>query len=367
MATITLNDSIAGMTNPVDQSIVDYFLRRSILLSILPFKNDIAPQGGSTLAYTYQYEKTPSYAAGRAINQEYKSNEAIRDTKTAYLKIMGGSYEIDRVLANNPAGREDEVSYQNRKKSEATVNKFHHDFINGNTSKNSLEFDGLKVLLKDTENEIDGSGLDVTVMTKEKGLKLSEAFDEAISKLTRKPDIILTNSKGGLKVKSAARHAEYFTHTEDAFGRSVDNYDGIPVFDMGQFYNGETKKLEDIIPVRTADEYRETPVTAETFKTDGTLYTQSDSSYTPVTTGTFSSATKYYKKIGGAGSTDFYFVCFGEDEVCALSPDGSQLVQAHLPNFNEAGAVHKGDVEAVWGLMMKNTKAAAVLQGVKVQ
>ncbi len=366
MATITLKESTVGMSNPIDQSIVEYFERKSFILSIIPFKNDISPQGGSTLAYTYQYEKTPSYAAGRAINSEYVANEAIRDNKTTYLKILGGSYEIDRVLAKNPAGREDEVSYQNRKKSEATVNKFHNDFINGNATENSLEFDGLKTLLKDTANEVDGSSLNVTSMTKEIGLKLCDQFDEVISKLTRKPDLIITNSKGLLKVKSAARHAEYYTHSEDAFGRSVDNYDGIPVVDIGQFYNGTTKKLQDIIPVRIADEYRETPVTADTFVTDGTLYTKSGETYTAVTTGSFSASTTYYKKLAVKGSTDFYFVCFGEDEVCALSPDGSKLVEAHLPDFTEAKAVHKGDVEAVWGLMMKNTKAAAVLQGVKI-
>lgn len=363
---ITLKESIVGMTSPVDQAIADYFQRKSFILSEIPFKDDVSPQGGSTLSYTYQYEKTPSYASGRAINSEYIANEAIRDNKTTYLKVLGGSYEIDRVLAHNPAGREDEVSYQNRKKSDATINKFHHDFINGNSAKNPLEFDGLKELLKDTVQEIDGSSLNVATMTKDKALLLCDAFDEAIAKLGRKPNYILTGSKGLLKAKSAARYAEYYSHDEDAFGRSVDNYDGIPLVNIGEYYDGPNNKLVDIIPVRENDEYRETPVTSDTFTTDGSLFTLSGSTYSAVSSGTFNSATKYYKKLGATGSTDFYFVCLGEDEVCALSPNGTPLVAAHLPNFNEAKAVHVGDVEAVWGLMMKTTKAAAVIQGVKV-
>ena len=366
MATIFLPESTAGMSNPIDQSIVDYFCRNSIILSMIPFKNDISPQGGSTLAYTYQIEKKPSFASGREINSEYNANESIRGNKTTYLKIFGGAYEIDRVLAKNPAGREDEVSYQNRRKIEATINKFHNDFINGNATEDNKNIDGLKILLKDTVNEIDGSSLDLTSLTKDKALNVTTILDRAIAQLGRKPDLIITGFEGSLKLANVAKYAEYFTHSEDAFGRSTDKYDGIRFIDIGKYYDGEEDVLKEIIPVRTEDEYVRVPVIKETFTTDGTLYTESGGSYTAVSSGSFNAGTKYYKKIGKKGTTDFYFVCFGEDEVCALSPDGSPLVEAHLPDFTDAKAVHRGDVEAVWGLMMKSTKAAAVIRGVTV-
>lgn len=96
---ITLAEAKVGMADKVDQMIVDEFRRSSLLLDRLVFDNAISPgTGGSTLTYGYIQLKTPSTAAVRAINSEYSAGEAKRVEKTAKAVIMGGSFQVDRVL-----------------------------------------------------------------------------------------------------------------------------------------------------------------------------------------------------------------------------------------------------------------------------
>ena len=308
---ITLAQAKVGMSNKIDQSVIELFERKSEILAKMVFDDTISPQGGSTLAYTYQAEVVPSLAAGRAINSDYTAGEAIREAKTTNLKVFGGAYEIDRVIANTSAKQLNEVTYQSEKKVDATINLFHHMLINGDSATNALHFDGLSKLLTDTENEIE-DGLVVTTMDKETGNKLINLLDDAISRCNRKPDLIITNSKGKLKLQEEARNVGYLTASEDAFGRKVNLYDGIEIVDAGKYWNGSA--LVDIV--------------------------------------------------GNATKTEYYFVCFGQNELTGLSPEGSKLVEVHLPDFTTAGAVKRGDVEAVWGVALKNTKSAAVVRNI---
>lgn len=83
------------------KEIIDEFRRSSLLLDRMTFDNAISPgTGGSTLTYGYIQLKTPSTAAVRAINTEYTAGEAKREEKTAKAVIMGGSFQVDRVLQN---------------------------------------------------------------------------------------------------------------------------------------------------------------------------------------------------------------------------------------------------------------------------
>ena len=111
---ITLAEAKVGMADKVDQMIVDEFRRSSLLLDRLVFDNAISPgTGGSTLTYGYIQLQTPSTAAVRAINAEYTAGEAKRVEKTAKAVIMGGSFEVDRVLQNT-SGAVDELAFQDQ-------------------------------------------------------------------------------------------------------------------------------------------------------------------------------------------------------------------------------------------------------------
>ena len=323
---ITLAEAKVGMADKVDQKVVDTFRRSSLLLDKLVFDNAISPgTGGSTLTYGYIQLKTPSTAAVRQINSEYTAGEAKREEKTTKAVVMGGKFQIDRVLIGT-AGAVDELAFQTEQKVKATANYFNNLVINGNKASSGTgvlnTFDGLDKLLTGTETEIT-STVDVSteaLMNSNYNALLDEV-DGFLSALDGKPSMLLMNNKMLAKMRSAARRAGYYSKTRDEFGRQVETYNDIPMYDMGKYYNGST--TVDIIPETAATQSAE-------------------------------------------GKTDIYAVTIGLDGFHGVSPTGSKVINSYMPDLSKPGAVKDGEVELVAGVALKNTNKAGVLRGIKI-
>ena len=323
---ITLQEAKVGMADKVDQNVVDTFRRSSLLLDKLVFDNAISPgTGGSTLTYGYIQLKTPSTAAVRQINSEYTAGEAKREEKTTKAVVMGGKFQIDRVLIGT-AGAVDELAFQTEQKVKATANYFNNLVINGNKASSGTgvlnTFDGLDKLLTGTETEIT-SAVDVSteaLMNSNYNALLDEV-DGFLSALDGKPSMLLMNNKMLAKMRSAARRAGYYSKTRDEFGRQVETYNDIPMYDMGKYYNGTN--TVDIIPETAASTSAE-------------------------------------------GKTDIYAVTIGLDGFHGVSPTGSKVINSYMPDLSKPGAVKDGEVELVAGVALKNTNKAGVLRGIKI-
>ena len=213
---ITLAEAKVGMADKVDQQIIDMFRRSSLLLDRMTFDNCISPgTGGSTLAYGYIQLKTPSTAAVRTINTEYTANEAKREKKSTNAIIMGGSFEVDRVLQNT-SGAVDELAFQAEQKIKATANYFHNLVINGTSASSGAgyvtsTFDGLKKLLSGTSNEITST---VSLTSASELDSNCNAFldelDGFLMALDGVPSMLLMNSKMLTRVRGCARRAGYY-------------------------------------------------------------------------------------------------------------------------------------------------------------
>ena len=323
---ITLAEAKVGMADKVDQKVVDTFRRSSLLLDKMVFDNAISPgTGGSTLTYGYIQLKTPSTAAVRQINSEYTAGEAKREEKTTKAVVMGGKFQIDRVLIGT-AGAVDELAFQTEQKVKATANYFNNLVINGNKASSGTgvlnTFDGLDKLLTGTETEIT-SAVDVSteaLMNANYNALLDEV-DGFLSTLDGKPSMLLMNNKMLSKMRSAARRAGYYSKTRDEFGRQVETYNDIPMYDMGKYYNGTN--TVDIIPETAASTSAE-------------------------------------------GKTDIYAVTIGLDGFHGVSPTGSKVINSYMPDLSKPGAVKDGEVELVAGVALKNTNKAGVLRGIKI-
>lgn len=318
---ITLAEAKVGMADKVDQNVIDTFRRSSLLLDKLVFDNAISPgTGGSTLTYGYIQLLTPSTAAVRTINSEYTAGEAKRTEKTAKAVIMGGKFQIDRVLIGT-SGAVDELAFQAEQKIKATSNYFNNLVINGSKASEGTgvlnTFDGLDKLLSGAETEIT-STVDVSTSAKMDSdyNALLDEVDAFSAVLDGKPTMYLMNEKMLTKMRAAARRAGYYSRSRDEFGRIVEAYNDVPMYDMGKYYNGSATK--DIIPV------------------------------------------------GSDGKTDLYAITIGLDAFHGISPTGSKLINSYMPNLNEPGAVKDGEVELVAGVVLKNTNKAGVLRGIKV-
>jgi hypothetical protein len=324
---ITLAEAKVGMADKVDQMIVDEFRRSSLLLDRLVFDNAISPgTGGSTLTYGYIQLKTPSTAAVRAINSEYTATEAKRLEKTAKAVIMGGSFQVDRVIQNT-SGAVDELAFQLSEQVKATSNYFHNLVINGIAASTGAgyvtgTFDGLRKLLAGTSNEFT---TDIDLSDSDKVGSNANAFIDQLDQLVHAIDgdttMLLMNSDMLLKVRAAARRAGYYERTKDDFGRVVETFAGIPLMDCGKYYNSSTSTSVDVIGTST-----------------------------PSTT--------------AAGTSSIYAVSIGLDGFHGISPTGTGVINSYMPDMSTPGAVKKGEVELVAGVVLKNTLKAAALNGI---
>lgn len=325
---ITLAEAKVGMADHIDQQIIDTFRRSSLLLDRMTFDNCISPgTGGSTLAYGYIQLLTPSTAAVRSINTEYTANEAKRTKKTTNAIIMGGSFSIDRVLQNT-SGAVDELAFQLEQKIKATSNYFHNLVINGQsgtagTGYVNSTFDGLKKLLSDTSSEFTSA---VSLTTSAEMDSNYNAFldelDAFVSSIDGTPSMLMMNQTMLIKTRSIARRAGYYDRTKDDFGRYVEAYRGVPMVDLGKYYDGTSSK--DVVATSAA-------------------------------TST------------AAGTTDIYAVSLGLDGFHGISPAGTGVINSYMPDMNAPGAVKTGEVELVAGVALKNTLKAAVLKGIAVK
>ena len=324
---LTLAELQAEMQDHVSKLVVDEFRKSSYLLDNLPF-DDAAYPDADGYSWTYRYYRvtTEGAASTRAVNSEYTPQEAKTAAYTVQLAILGGAFEIDRTQVNTSV-LGDRIAFQISQKIKATRALFNDLFINGDTAVDANAFDGLDKALTGSSTEY-GAGAYVDLSTSaqlDANYKaFLDAFEEWLGDLDGKPTAILGNSKAISRIKSVARRAGYFSQKEDAFGRTVDTYDGIPLVDLLQ----KPASASPVIPIESRT------INASTVD----------------------------------GLTDIYAVRFGMDGVHAVAPQNRQaLIRVYLPRLDEPGAVKKGEVEMLTTIALRATKAAGVFRNVKVQ
>lgn len=312
---VTLAQAKLNVQDDLQMGIIDEFAKSSFILNNIPFADVVSPTGGgATLTYAYTRQITQPTAAFRAINSEYTPAEVTKQRYTTDLKVFGGSFEIDRVLAGM-GGIIDEVAWQSAQKVKAASALFSDTIINGNSSSNANTFDGLDVALTGSDTEVTSeSVLATSANVTSNYMAFLDELDEFLSNLDGEPTALLMNAKMAAKMRAVARRAGMYQVTKDDFGRQVEHYGNIPFVDVG----AKAGTNDPIIATKT-------------------------------------------KK------TDIYAVRFGMDGFHAISMAGQPPVRIWLPDFQTAGAVKKGEVEMVAGCALKATKAAGVLRGITVE
>lgn len=315
---VTLAQARLNVQDDLQAGIIDEFAKSSFILNNIPFADVVSPTGGgATLTYAYTRQITQPTAAFRKVNAEYTPSEVQKQRYTTDLKVFGGAFEIDRIIAGM-GGIVDEVVWQANQKVKAASALFSDTIINGNTSTDEDVFDGLDVALTGSATEINASGTAIDLSTSANVTTNWQAFldtlDEFLGELDGTPDALLVNSKMAAKLRAVARRASMYQTTKDNWGRQVEMYGNIPFVDVG----------------------------AKGGSNDPIIATNSN-------------------------ETSIYAVRFGLDAFHAISMAGQPPVKIWLPDFTTAGAVKKGEVEMVAGCALKTTKSCGVLRKIKVQ
>ena len=310
---ITLEEAKVGMADHVDQLVIDTFQRSSLLMDRMPYDNAVSPgTGGSTLVYGYTQLKTPATAGTRALNAEYTANEAKRKKLTAELAIMGGSFNVDRVLQNT-SGAIDELDFQLQQKIKATANEFHYNVING---VKGTSFDGLKTLLTGASTNIDSNiNISTAALMDSNAQAFLDEVDNFLS-LIDGASILMMNTSMLTKFRGIARRAGYYERTKNDAGRVIETYNGIPMVDLGKYFNG--------------------------------------------------SASVDCIETSSNGFTSIYAASLGMDGFHGITTVGNDFIKAYMPDMNAPGAVKTGEVEFVGGVALKSTLKAGVLGHIQI-
>jgi hypothetical protein len=321
---VTLAQAKLNTLDDVQAGVIDEFRKSSFLLENMPFDDAVTPgTSGATLTYGYQRLITQPTAAFRAVNSEFTPQEVTKQRYTTELKPFGGSFEIDRLLSKT-GGLIGEVQLQVEQKAKAARALFHDTVINGDSAVDVNSFDGLNKAIAASSTDYNIGGANHVDLSTSAALDSNykvflDKLEDFLALLNEKPSALMGNSKLISKIKQVARRAGYLTQSEDAFGRKVDQYDGIPLVNMGD----KPGSTNPVIPMFTRDTI--------------------------------------------TGCTDLYAATFSMDGFHGVTLANDQMMNVWLPDFSVAGAVKKGEVEMVAAVALKATKQAGVFRNVKVQ
>ena len=313
---VTLAQAKLNVTDDLQAGIIDEFAKSSFILNNIPFDDCVSPVGGgATLTYGYTRLITQPTAQFRSVNSEYGTHEVEKQRYTTDLKVFGGAYEVDRIIAGM-GGIADEVALQSSQKVKAASALFSDTIINGNSSTDANVFDGLDVAVTGTATEYTPDAA-IDLSTSENVTANATAFvdqlDEWLGEMDG-VDAILCNAKMAAKFRAIARRMGMYQTTMNNFGQRVEYYGNIPFVDIG----AKAGSNDPIVGIN-------------------------------------------------GGVTSLYAVRFGIDGFHAISMAGQPPCKIWLPDFSTAGAVKKGEVEMVAGCALKSTKAAGAFRNIKVQ
>ena len=315
---ITLDEAKKNVQDDLQMGVIDEFQKSNWILDHITFDDAVSPTGGgATPSYSYTRLKTQPTAQFREINHEYERSEVSKERITVDIKVFGGAYQIDRVLAGM-GGIVSEVELQQAQKIKAAQALFNDTFINGDSAVTTNAFDGLDKALTGSSTEYNVESV-IDLSTSELVTKnyqyFLDMFDEFLGGLDGTPSFIAGNNKMIAKLRACARRAAMYSVTKDNWGNQVESYAGIPFVDM------KTKPgtNEEVI------------------------------------------------KIDATGKTSLYVARLGMDGLHAVSFAGVAPVQTWLPDFSTAGAVKTGEVEMNAAIALKASKAAGVFRGIKVK
>lgn len=315
---VTLEQAKLNVQDDLQLGVIDEFRKSTWLFDNLIFDDVVsATGGGATLTYAYTRLKTQPTAGFRNVNEEYATSEVEKQRFTADLKIFGGGFKVDRVIANM-GGIADEVALQMAQKIKAAGALFNDTVINGDSAVDSKSFDGLEKALKGSSTEYKPAAA-IDLSTSEAVTKNFQAFldvlDEFLMTLDGKPSFIGGNTKLIAKLRACARRAGMYQVTKDSFGNQVESYGGIPFVDFGS----KPGTNDDVVKTETT------------------------------------------------GETSLYAARIGLDGFHGISMAGQPPVKTWLPDFATAGAVKEGEVEMIAAVALKATKAAGVMRKIKVK
>lgn len=232
----TLAQALLLTQNPLLAGVISTIVESSPVLDRLPFM-DVAGN-----AYAYNKELALPGVEFRAVNAAYTESTGTVANASESLVILGGDADVDRFLQQTGGNLADLRQMQTTMKTKAARLKFQGAFFNGDTAVDANSFDGLKKRLTGAQVIVAGTnGIPVNGTTEAERLAFLDKLDAGIAAvpgITPQNGAIYMAAGAQSKYRSAQRSLKMNTTPIESYGKSVMEYNGIPILDPGNNADG---------------------------------------------------------------------------------------------------------------------------------
>lgn len=213
--------------NELVAGVVEEIIDRDELFALMPF---IRTNGK---AYVYNREDTLSEGQFIDVNSVVPEGASTVVEVVTKLRILAGDVDVDKFLASTMDDTNSQLAIQIAMKAKGMGRAFRRALVNGDSSVDPLEFDGINKLVADTGNEliagVNGSALSLDLL------------DQLRDMVPNGTDAYMMRSGSFRALKQLLRAAGGNTAEMlqlDNFGRSIPAFDGVPII-INDFIPGD--------------------------------------------------------------------------------------------------------------------------------
>lgn len=199
--------------------VIEVFVQNSPILERI----DFLPVNGN--AYAYNMEGVLPGVAFRGVNESFTPSTGVINPQVESLRIAGGELDVDTHIVRT-RGEQVRAAHE-AMKIKALSRNLNKTFIKGNSATNPREFDGLNARLTGTQSILAGAG----------GAALTQDMLDALLEAVPGANAIIAGQGGHSLLTKLLRNDSQVTIGQDAFGRKLVEYAGIPILRAGKDEN----------------------------------------------------------------------------------------------------------------------------------
>jgi hypothetical protein len=186
---------------PVEKYAINKYFVNNDLFNLMEFVNIGMGSNIGNLQATIVTYDTPDSAEFRRIGNEYDISNNVPKTVTVVLKMLGGEFQTDRVLerafSQNPTAVDNWTEQQIGQKINSIINGFCKYFIQGNSTVDEKQFDGLKKYF-DKHPEQFGDVKELPGgLSYANALSVEEFLNESVVRVVDRPTCVITSRLKG--------------------------------------------------------------------------------------------------------------------------------------------------------------------------
>jgi len=228
---LTLVEMAKLEQSPLKQGIISGLLFETNVMQVIPWETIAA------LSTTVIRFATLPSVGFRYVNDVYAESTGTFDQLQESVYPMGGDIDVDIMHIMNKAAVASPRATQTEMKLKAMAYNFNDYFVNGDQGNDAKGIDGIKKrvaqLAAAQTLTAATNGLDV-IASAANSQAFIDLLDQACYNIDgHLPDALLANKNFILRMRSVFRRIGLLDQTKDQFGRFIDHYGGVPIYDVG--------------------------------------------------------------------------------------------------------------------------------------